>query len=144
MIVKLNKYGYIESYNTIPTEEILDGWMQVENAEGNPCDYQYVNSKLVYNPIPNDAPEGFTMPEYNGSEWVETATEEDIFKSRVAFYNSELEFASKATAELACEIITQESYNEVKSYMKAIDPYAPKMFSMKSSVQRPNVFDRYK
>lgn len=72
MIVKLNKYGYIESYNIIPTEEILDGWIVIEDIEGNPCDYQYINSKLIYNPIPKEKPLGVAL-EYDGDVWHEMA-----------------------------------------------------------------------
>lgn len=84
--------------------------------------------------------------------WEEQATPEEIdeynFNKAVDFYNSELEFATKATAELTCEIISAEHYAGVKEYMKAIDPYAPKTFSLarvkRSAIERPLVFDRYK
>lgn len=96
-------------------------------------------------------PEGMAKPVFNKEtlKWEETATAEEIaeyaFKQSVSFYNSELDFASKATAELVCEIITPEMYEDVKSYMKAIDPYAPKKMSARKlkAISRPSVFDRY-
>lgn len=85
---------------------------------------------------------------YDLNIWEETATQEEIelheFNIARDFYNSELEFASKATAELACEIITPEMYDDVRSYMRAIDPYAQKKTRTMSTIQRPTVFDKYK
>lgn len=77
--------------------------------------------------------------------WVETATIEEIeehnFKKALNFYNEELEFAGKAATEFACEIIAKSTFDEVKEYMKAIDPtvvvkgyYVP---------NRPSIFDKY-
>lgn len=83
--------------------------------------------------------------EWNGYEWIETATAEEIEKNKliknIKFYNDELEFASKATTELACEIISSEIFEEVKIYMNAINPYVgTKKFS---TLQRPKIFERY-
>ena len=104
-------------------------------------------AKMIYEfPIP----EGMAKPVFNKEtlKWEETATAEEIaehvLRQSVSFYNSELEFASKATAELACEIISPEMYNDVKSYMKAIDPYAqPTRTIMELKINRPSIFDRY-
>lgn len=78
--------------------------------------------------------------------WEETATQEEIelheFNLARDFYNSELEFASKATAELACDIIDQETFEDVREYMRAIDPYTQKRTM--SAIQRPSIFDKYK
>lgn len=102
-----------------------------------------INNEIVVKPKPN----GYKII-WNGTEWVETATEEEIreieFNNSVNFYNSELEFASKATAELGCEIISQEMYADVKAYMQAIDPYAMKKSRMSAPIQRPAIFDKYK
>lgn len=103
--------------------------------------------KMIYEfPIPEE----MAKPVFNKEvlKWEETATQPEIdehrFKQSVAFYNSELEFASKATAELACEIISPEMYNDVKSYMKAIDPYAqPNVAVFALKINRPSIFDRY-
>lgn len=80
-------------------------------------------------------------------EWEETATIEEIsqkeFNKSVEFYNKELEYASKATAEFACDIIDQSEFNEVKSYMRSIDPYSKRTLIAKVSLNRPNVFMRY-
>lgn len=82
--------------------------------------------------------------------WSESATEQEIyeheFNKSVDFYNTELEFASKATAELSCEIITVEQFEDVKMYMKAIDPYKQKSRSiavMQSPISRPELFKKY-
>lgn len=104
-------------------------------------------AKMIYEfPIP----EHMVKPVFNKEklEWEETATqleiEEHTFKQSVIFYNKELEFASKATAELACDIITQEAYADVKSYMQNIDPYSkPIRSKMEFKINRPSVFDRY-
>lgn len=104
-----------------------------------------INNEIVVKP----KPDGYKII-WNGAEWVETATDEEIreieFNNSVDFYNSELEFASKATAELGCEIISQEMYADVKAYMQAIDPYAMKKsrMSMSAPIQRPAIFDKYK
>lgn len=94
-------------------------------------------------------PNGYKI-EWVNFEWKETATEEEIseieFNKSVDFYNAELEFASKATAELGCEIITVEEYQPVKDYMKAIDPYnkpISRAVSLKS-ITRPSIFNKYK
>lgn len=110
---------------------------------------EYLKNGLIVT-IPK-SPKDIVKPIFNKDtdKWEETATAEEIaehaFRQSVAFYNSELDFASKATAELACEIITPEMYEDVKSYMKAIDPYAPKKMSARKlkAISRPSVFDRY-
>lgn len=92
-------------------------------------------------------PSEMLKPVWVVAEWVESATQEEIeehnFKESVIFYNSELEFASKATAELACEIIDQDTFESVKEYMRAIDPYSQVSRKVFSRPQRPPVFDRY-
>ncbi|MGL5962994.1 MAG: hypothetical protein ACRCZ2_01135 [Fusobacteriaceae bacterium] len=77
--------------------------------------------------------------------WEETATQEEVIehklKEAVTFYNSELKFASNATTELLCELITVETFEEVKTYMKAIDPFA--IATTLEVPNRPSIFDRY-
>lgn len=92
-------------------------------------------------------PEGLKV-EWINFEWVETATEEELateeFRVAREFYNEELEFASKATAELMCEIISADEYAGVKEYMQAIDPYAQTMrVARLSAPVRPSIFDKY-
>ncbi|MGL5962905.1 MAG: hypothetical protein ACRCZ2_00680 [Fusobacteriaceae bacterium] len=152
MKIKLNKYGYIESYCIVGDLEGSEEY-DFNPTEENILFYQLIDGVFVYNPIP-DKPNGLKL-EYNGSEWIETASAEEMedsdWNSEVEFYNSELEFASKATAELACEIITTEMFEDVKLYMKEIDPYRitkKKKKKGKATVkasrpQRPPVFDRY-
>lgn len=110
--------------------------------------------KMLYEfPIPEE----LVKPalNYETLTWEETATPEELeeaaWDAEVVFYNEELDFASKAHAELACEIITAEMFEEVKLYMKEIDPYRitkKKKKKGKATVkasrpQRPPVFDRY-
>lgn len=91
-------------------------------------------------------PSEMLKPVWVVAEWVESATQEEIeeheFQQSVTFYNSELEFASKATAELACEIIDQDTFESVKAYMRAIDPYGQPMRAFSAPV-RPSIFDKY-
>lgn len=98
--------------------------------------------EIIYIPCPA----GLFKPKWESPEWVEEATEEEIeiilFDESVKFYNEELEFAAKASAELMCEIITLEMYEDVKSYMQAIDPYGQPMRAY-SAPQRPELFNKY-
>lgn len=138
---------YIEESNTVREatrfELISDGIEQLFEGE-------FLHEGSVKNIHDFEIPEGTVRPVFNYEtlEWKESATSEEIseyaFKQSVSFYNSELEFASKATAELACEIISPEMYEDVKSYMKAIDPYAqPSRTRMELKINRPSIFDRY-
>lgn len=87
-------------------------------------------------------PQGLNLVfNYEKMEWTETATEEDFFKQKVVFYNKELEFASKASVELVCGIITEDVFEEVKDYMKSIDPYAE--IKTIPEVKRPEIFKKY-
>lgn len=111
---------------------------------------EFIHGDKILNVYDFEIPEGILKPAFNYDElrWEETATAEEIaehaFRQSVSFYNSELDFASKATAELACEIISPEMYEDVKSYMKAIDPYAqPSRTRMELKINRPSIFDRY-
>lgn len=98
--------------------------------------------EIIYIPCPA----GLFKPKWVSPEWIEEATEEEIeiilFDESVKFYNKELDFASKATAELACNIITEEMFEDVRLYMKAIDPYAQPMRAF-STPQRPELFNKY-
>lgn len=113
----------------------LEGVIQLSEGE------VIINDEIVVKPKPN----GYKII-WNGTEWVETATDEEIreieFNNSIDFYNSELEFASKATAELACEIIDQDTFESVKAYMRAIDPYGQPMRAYSAPV-RPSIFDKY-
>lgn len=92
-------------------------------------------------------PIGFLKPifNYRTVEWEETATpeeiEENVWREEVKFYNEELEFASKANVELVCGIITEDIFEEVKTYMKSIDPYAG--IKTIPEVKRPEIFKKY-
>lgn len=121
-------------------EELRDG--EVLRFKVQPLSEDNSQEKeIAYIPCP----EGILKPKWVSPEWVEDATEEEIaehnFKESVKFYNEELDFASKATAELACNIITEEMFEDVRLYMKAIDPYS--QAKTISSIQRPSIFDRY-
>lgn len=98
--------------------------------------------EIIYIPCPA----GLFKPKWVSPKWVEGSTDEEIeehnFKEFVRFYNEELEFASKATAELACEIISQDDFESVKEYMRAIDPYKQSMKAF-SLPTRPLIFDKY-
>ncbi|MGL5100374.1 MAG: hypothetical protein ACRC6B_10180 [Fusobacteriaceae bacterium] len=90
-----------------------------------------------------DKPEGYNII-WQNNKWIELATEEEIqeinYKDSVDFYNEELAFASKATAELACTIISELEFEDVKAYMKAIEPYS---ITKLSRPPRPSIFNRY-
>lgn len=112
----------------------IEGIIPLEDGE------VILEQKVVVIPKPN----GYKI-QWESPNWVEKATEEEIeeieFNASVSFYNSELEFASKATAELLCEIITADMFEDVKLYMRAIDPYSQKQFA---KISRPLLFDKYK
>ncbi|MGL5715370.1 MAG: hypothetical protein ACRCX2_20295 [Paraclostridium sp.] len=111
-------------------------------------DGEFIHDETILSIHDFEIPEGTLKPvfDYNQLKWIETATpeeiEENIWREEVRFYNAELEFASKAVAELKCDIISQEDFEDVKLYMQSIDPYAQ---NYKRSVKnkRPGIFDRY-
>ncbi|MGL5049333.1 MAG: hypothetical protein ACRC6E_01705 [Fusobacteriaceae bacterium] len=94
--------------------------------------------------ITKEKPTGYKV-EWITPNWVETATDEEIaeivLNESIGFYNEELTFASKATAELACTIISELEFEDVKAYMKAIDPYS---VTKLTRPPRPSIFDKYK
>jgi hypothetical protein len=118
----------------------------VNNMYEQGCFVTYENDKFTKKQIVGTQDDKIRpILDYDKLEWIETATEEEItenvFIESVRFYNAELEFASKATAELACDIITAEMFEDVKLYMKSIDPYAETQSTL--TISRPPVFDRY-
>ncbi|MGL5124915.1 MAG: hypothetical protein ACRC6U_02895 [Fusobacteriaceae bacterium] len=94
--------------------------------------------------ITKEKPLGYKI-EWVSPNWIETATDEEIaeiiLNESISFYNEELTFASKATAELACTIISELEFEDVKAYMKAIDPYS---VTKLTRPPRPSIFDKYK
>ncbi|MGL5712695.1 MAG: hypothetical protein ACRCXX_04040 [Cetobacterium sp.] len=130
---------------------------------------EYISDGVI---IEVPRPEGLYEYVWNETtlSWEEGKTEEEIaqiqHEAHVRYYNAELEFASKATAELKCGIITEEDFVPVAEYMRSIDPYAPAVvgegptvrttmkFSLPGTPQsrstgndtptRPSIFDRYK
>ncbi|MGL5051057.1 MAG: hypothetical protein ACRC6E_10600 [Fusobacteriaceae bacterium] len=121
--------------------EILRFTMQPLEEGSEPV--QTEEKEIVYIPCPVE----MFKPKWETPEWVESATleelEEKAFNESIEFYNEELTFASKATAELQCEIISEEMFLSVKEYMQAIDPYAVNTLEVKAVVSRPSIFDRY-
>lgn len=146
MKIKINKYGYITAFATIgDLDDSIDVDFDKRINHENYYNFQFVENSLKYNPIPYDEkPEGCKI-EYTGDKWIETATQEECegykFIEDVKFYNKELEFASKANIELACGIITEDVFEEVKTYMKSIDPYAGTKTI--PEVKRPEIFKKY-
>lgn len=133
------KYNYpkLENGNLVEKtqEELkLEGIIPLQDGE------VIINNELVVKPKPNGV-----KIEWQSPNWVETATQEEIqlheFEEAKVFYNSELVFATKATTEMACKIITEEQYQEVEIYMNSINPYRTKMNLR--AVNRPAIFDRY-
>ncbi|MGL5716613.1 MAG: hypothetical protein ACRCX2_26600 [Paraclostridium sp.] len=84
--------------------------------------------------------------DYSQLKWIETATpeeiEENVWRDEIRFYNEELGFATKAVAELKCEIISQDDFEDVKVYMQSIDPYA-QTYKFRDRKIRPDIFNRY-
>lgn len=137
---------YITSEKKVENFSSIQNWNDIIEFIGI-----YLPNEWEYSPIIDSIYDLSTKPndmikaEWNGYEWIETATVEEIEKNKliknIKFYNDELEFASKATAELACEIISSEVFEEVKIYMNAINPYIEaKHFK---TLQRPKIFERY-
>lgn len=104
---------------------------------------KFIKDGAEYDLLDFPCEENFIQPvfDYKGLKWVEGANENDRLQSLIIFYNNELQFASKANAEFACGIITEESFEEVKIYMKAIDPY--KDFQTILEIKRPEIFKKY-
>lgn len=109
---------------------------------------EFIHGNKILNVNDFEIPEGTLKPAFNYDElkWVETATQEEIddynWKEEVRFYNQELEFASKAVAELKCDIISPEDFEDVKVYMQSIDPYA-QTYKFRDRKTRPDIFNRY-
>ncbi|MGL5745816.1 MAG: hypothetical protein ACRCXX_11830 [Cetobacterium sp.] len=136
-------------YNSIPegiVEEYLKTYIEIEDfdIDFEKGRYFYDNNKLVE----VKHPLGLVKPvfDYNQLKWIETATpeetEENVRREEVRFYNQELEFASKAVAELKCDIISPEDFEDVKVYMQSIDPYA-QTYKFRDKKTRPDIFNRY-
>lgn len=108
---------------------------------------EFINNDSILNIGNFGVPEDMVKPVFDHKTlcYIETATAEEIdeynFKESVSFYNSELEFASKATAELACNIIDENTFEDVRIYMRAIDPYA--QTKILTVPKRPSIFDKY-
>lgn len=74
MKIKLNKYNYIIGYSTVG--DIDNGIeLKIKVDLNSILNYQFINGKLVYNPIP-EKPLGVAL-EYDGTSWIETATLEE-------------------------------------------------------------------
>ncbi|MGL4998351.1 MAG: DUF2977 domain-containing protein [Cetobacterium sp.] len=138
MKININKYGYVTSYAKIGG--LMNG-ITVDDVQ-NPSDYQYIDGGLVYNPIPEDN-SGFIKPIYNGTEFLEDATDEEIMDNVIEVYNNELIFAGKAATELQCGIIDTETFLSVSEYMKSIDPYSQNTLKT-AKVPRPEIFNKYR
>ena len=88
--IVLNKYSYITGYAIIGD---IENSIEI-NYEGETKDlknYQYVDEKLIYNPIPKK-PLGVAL-EYDGTNWIETATleeQEKILRENIINKTSEL------------------------------------------------------
>ncbi|MGL5427211.1 MAG: hypothetical protein ACRDAS_04780 [Cetobacterium sp.] len=67
--IKINKYNYIIEYSFVGD---ICGIIVDFEIEKNPLEYQYINGKFIYNPIP-EKPLGVAL-EYDGTSWIETAT----------------------------------------------------------------------
>ncbi|MGL5191860.1 MAG: hypothetical protein ACRC7S_19635 [Cetobacterium sp.] len=116
-----NGYFEIEDdlYNKLEQERILNNMVTVYDSE----------NKILKN---------ISWEE----QFEENELEEMKFRAEVRFYNQELEFASKAVAELKCDIISPEDFEDVKVYMQSIDPYA-QTYKSRDRKTRPDIFNRY-
>lgn len=112
---------------------------------------EFIHNDEILNINNFPIPSGIYKPVFNYETltWEEGLTQEEIDAIKLVeylkFYNTELEYASKARVEFDVELITEADYNEVRAYIRAINPYSVdgKPTVKPIVMARPNVFNRY-
>ncbi|MGL5100824.1 MAG: hypothetical protein ACRC6B_12485 [Fusobacteriaceae bacterium] len=89
----------------------------------------------------DDSTKNMLNREYNGVNWVDVSTEEDIIRNMQFHYNRELSIAMKIMAEVECGILDESNLNATKEYIKKIKPKTNT--TLISWPNRPAIFNQY-
>ncbi|MGL4653900.1 hypothetical protein [Cetobacterium sp.] len=112
---------------------------------------EFIKDGVIYNILDFKQIEGAIKQEFDFDkmEWIETATEEEKRNSEMLkyknFYLKELQLSTLAQIEFEVGLLTEQEYNNIKFYIRAINPYKEDKIQQTKSVAviRPEVLNRY-
>lgn len=130
-----------EGIETLHEGEILRFKVMSLTEGGAPVEAE--EKEIIFVPRPAE----MLKPVWESPEWVESATEEEIAEHNLSkaklFYSKEKEYYELVDLDYELELVTEEEMQEVKAYMRAINPYYSHL-RMTRIAERPLIFDRYK